>query len=600
MFSRDSDSGSLSRSQSQLDLDKSGSSESLGIPFGKPQGKLKPLKKAEEIKKKKKKRSKSAAAVAVDFLDPDANDKTSVKSEYAQEDGEQCMAIKDKRKRSKSAGGRTVGSLKSRSESASDGDNHSPLGGHSLDKSDETLNYKQNRKGSNTFKGFKIKMSKSDCNVDDTTDVTDEQCDDENALEETRKGESRLSAKRDKRSNSISRLARAFVQRKKKPKDKENMGETPKKEESELELDTGSCNMEVENERNNRAACEEPSTIERTGSSDESHLDTGRPGIRGSMFPDDESDTWDSDAEDEALMRIENSSPVSNIQDIFCVAKGDQRVNYKNDGNINSKHKDLNQWYKETTADIKNKATAAVEEKTRESINEKVRKFTEKITQNITDTEDSDLTGEERYGKDSRVVMKKELGDKVFDSVENEINGGKMPQIVIETDASEDDHDAKYIKLSTEEQFRYTFNGPIETDGSDEELHEIGKPEENKIGNITQKMNNQKYIPKNIIETDESEDDVDHNKVTANVPEINSKSFPADVIDMDSDDDSSNLNNSNCPDRSYRLNAHAYTRVNGGSSEAEDDEVDEVVGNVVEAHHVKAAKQTINCLMCSR
>ena len=198
----------------------------------------------------------------------------------------------------------------------------------------------------------------------------------------------------------------------------------------------------------------------------------------------------DSDAEDEELMRIENSSPVSNIQDIFCVAKGDQGFCcHQNDVNINAKYKDLNQWYKETTADVKSKATAAVEERTIESINEKVRKFTEKITQNITDTEESDLAEEQRYGKDSRVVMKKELSDKVFDNVDNEINGGKMPQIVIETDESEDDHDAKYIKLSAEEQFRYTFSGPIETDGSDEELHEIEKPEGNKIGNISLNKN---------------------------------------------------------------------------------------------------------------
>ena len=307
------------------------------------------------------------------------------------------------------------------------------------------------------------------------------------------------------------------------------------------------------------------------------------------MFPDDESDTWDSDAEDEELMRIENSSPVSNIQDIFCVAKGDQGVSYdQNDSNINSKHKDLNQWYKETTADVKSKVTAAVEERTKESINEKVRKFTEKITQNITDTEESDLAGEQRYGKDSWVVMKKELSDKVFDNVENEINGGKMPQIVIETDESEDDHDAKYIKLSAEEQFRYTFSSPIETGESDEELHEIGKSEGNK--------NSQKqYIPKNIIETDESEDDVDHNKVTANVTETNSKSFPGNVIETDSDDDSNDLNNYNSSDRSDHLNVCAYTRE---SNEVE--EVDEVDGNVFEAHHVKAAKQTINCLMCSR
>ena len=585
MFSRDSDSGSLSRSQSHVDLDKIG--ENLGIPFGKPQGKLQPLKKAEGTKKK---RSKSVAAVAVEFPDPDANDKTSVKIENAQEGGEQCTAIKDNRKRPKSARGRTVGSLKSRSLSVCDGDNHNPLGDNSLDKSDETFNNsKQKRKRSIKFKGLKIKISKSDCNAND---VTDEQRDDESALEEKRK--SRLSAKRDKRSNSISRLAKAFVQLKKKPKGKQNVDETPEKDESEVELDTSSYNMEVENERSDKAAWEEASITERTGSSDESYLDTERPGIRGSMFPDDESDTWDSDAEDEELMRIKNSSPVSNIQDIFCVAKGDQGVSYdQNDGNINSKHKDLNQWYKETTADIKNKATAACEEKTKQSINEKVRKFTEKITQNITDTEECDLVGGQGYSKDSQIVMKKEFSYTIFDNVKNEINDGKIPQIVIETDDSENDHDAKYIKLSAEEQFRYTFSGPIEIDESDEELHEIGKSEGNK--------NNQKqYIPKNIIETDESKDEVDHNKVTANVTETNSKSFPANVIETDSDDDSNDLNNYNSSDRGDHLNVHAYTRVNGGSNEAEDEEVDEVDGNVFEAHHVKAAKQTINCLMCSR
>lgn len=592
MLSRDSDSGSLSRSQSQVDLDKSVSSENLGIPFGKPQGKLQPLKKAEETKKKRKKRSKSAAAVAVDFPDPDANDKTSVKSENAQEEGEQCTPIKDNRKRSKSAGGKTVGSLKSRSLSVCDGDNHNPLCENPVD---ETFNNsEQKRKSFNKFKGLKIKMSKSDCNADDTTD---EQRNDDNALEETRKSESRLSAKRDKRSNSISRLAKAFVQRKKKPKDTQNVDEVPEKDENEVELDTSSYNMEVENERSDRAAWEEASTMERTGSSDESYLDTGRPGIRGSMFPDDESDTWDSDAEDEELMRIENSSPVSNMQDIFCVAKGDQGFSCnQNDVNINAKHKDLNQWYKETTADVKSKATASVEERTKESINEKVRKFTEKITKNITDTEESDLAGEQRYGKDSRVVMKKELNDKVFDNVENEINGGKMPHIVIETDESEDDHDAKYIKLSAKEQFRYTFSGPIETEESDEELHEIEKPEENKIGNISLNKNNQtQYMPKNIIETDESEDEVDHNKVTANVTETNSKSFPTNIIETDSDDDSNDLNNYNSSDRTDHLNVCAYTR---GSNE--DEEVDEVDGNVFEAHHVKVAKQTMNCLMCSR
>ena len=271
MFSRDSDSGSLSRSQSHVDLDKSGSSENLEIPLGKPRGKLQPLKKAEEPKKKKKTRSKSAAAVAVDFQDPDVNDKTSVKSENAQEDGEQSTAIKDKRKRSKSAGGRTVESLKSRFASVCDGEgNHNPLGDNSLDKSYETFNNsKQKRKSSIKFKGLKIKMSKSDCNVDD---ATDEQRDDESALEETRK--SRFSAKRDKRSNSISRLAKAFVQQKKKPKDKQNVDEAPEKDESEMELDTGSYNREVENEGSDRAVAEDASTIERTGSSDESYLDT--------------------------------------------------------------------------------------------------------------------------------------------------------------------------------------------------------------------------------------------------------------------------------------------------------------------------------------
>ena len=105
-------------------------------------------------------------------------------------------------------------------------------------------------------------------------------------------------------------------------------------------------------------------------------------------------------------------------------------------------------------------------------------------------------------------------------------------------------------------------------------------------------------MPKNIIETDESEDEVDHNKVTADVTETNSKSFPANVIETDSDDDSNDLNNYNSSDRSDHLNVLAYTRVTGGSNE--DEEVDEVDGNVFEAHHVRAAKQTMNGLMCSR
>ena len=224
------------------------------------------------------------------------------------------------------------------------------------------------------------------------------------------------------------------------------------------------------------------------------------------------------------------------------------------------------------------------------SINEKVRKFTEKITQNITYPEESDLAGEQRYKKDSEV----------FDNVQNDINGGRMPQIVIETDESEDDHDTKYVKLSAEEQFRYTFSGPIKTDEGDEELHEIEKHKENEIGTVRPTKNNQnQYIPKNTVETGESEHEVDYKKVKRNVTVNNSKPFPTSVIETDSDD-SNGVNYYDPSYRSDRNNAQAYAVVDRGSNEVEDEEVDEVDGNVFEAHHVKAAKQTINCLMCSR
>ena len=534
MFSRDSDSGgNLSRSLSHVDISKSASDLDLEPLPAKPPGKLQPLAKTT---KKKKKRSKSAATVAVDTVGFAGNEEVNRENEYEQK------SKKDKRFRSKSAGNELVGSLRpdtdssrSRSPSVSDGDGCLSPKGETLDEecTEDVNNSKQSRKGSKKSKKKDNKKFGSMSSMNSSRSATTEHDN---------------SAKRDKKTESqgkAAKLAMALSLWKRKPKTK--------------------------------------------------RVDEDQPGMEPDdreMFPDDKSDSWDSNAEDEEIMRIQSNSPVQSEQDIFCVTES----GYVNSGNIhsnsNAKQKDLNKWYKETTADVQKKVDAAgnplgesVKEGKKLSINEKVRKFTEKITQNVADTDDSDWDGDNNNGGRDNLDVNESR--EIDTGISRKIAGSMMPENVIETDESENEEENSSSQIISNASAKFKVDnmdgGVVETGVKIEEEVKVNKT--NDLAKIKGKRS------QNVIETDESEEESDKQ-------EFNRKQ-QNNVIETDSDDDSAYVNKYITAKTMYE-NKDVYSNNFLNWNEQTDTEVDEVDGTLVEAHHVKAVKQCRNCLLCTR
>ena len=577
MFSKDSDVGTLSRGHSHLDLDKSISDVELGIPLGKIPAKLKPL------KTKRKKRSKSAVAVTVELQSPVEKGESYVKNKCVQGAlKEEFKPIKDVKSRQKSVTDNLVGSMhldinssKSRLPSMSDGDGIlNPRGETCREETGEESDIpKQSRTGSKKSNNKDAKKFGSVLKIASSNDALKEQASDTVSV----KSDKSSSANTDKKTNSINKVARLVMalsswQRKSKSKQAESQEE--KAQENEPDLNIGSYNVELDIERNEATVMKKTNGMEgvvESIASDGSVVKAGNSGIQGGMFPDEESETWGSDEEMDEKDKIQgprdqNMSSVTSqvMKSQHSTLRHSGYVDNNRDYDSNAYHEDLDEWYSDRTADIQNSVNAddetvdshrkgsnfetighrSLKQTSKDSINLKMRKITEKSTEGVIETDDSDWDNEPYSVNDCNIEEK-------YDRLRNY--------------ASNEMRNAEYMAQNI-----------IATDESEEEMDKYEEDRKKKAKIVANKKT--KNLSRKIIETDESEEENEmheENRKLLTQKGIGDNNFNTKVV------------NSPCADnRTDQVNEHV--------------EFDEVDGYVAEAYYIKAARQPVNCLACTR